>query len=88
MRVLLGILLPIAETDSGTILRYGDIRDAALQAERDRFEFTSAEDLADQWRGFEEQDVAHLIVWPQPYESECLRLVIAAPRNYRAGSGK
>ena len=30
----IGILLPIAETDSGTILRYTDIRDAALQAER------------------------------------------------------
>ena len=26
-----GILLPIAETDSGTILRYSNIRDAALQ---------------------------------------------------------
>ena len=25
--------------------------------------------LADEWRGFEEQGVAHLIVWPQPYES-------------------
>ena len=33
-----GILLPIAETDSGTILRYGAIRDAALQAERDQFD--------------------------------------------------
>ena len=29
-----GILLPSAETDSGAILRYGAIRDAALQAER------------------------------------------------------
>jgi len=36
--VKVGILLPIAETDSGTILRYGAIRDAALQAERDRFD--------------------------------------------------
>ncbi|MCD6032855.1 MAG: hypothetical protein K0S78_5037, partial [Thermomicrobiales bacterium] len=34
----IGILLPIAETDSGTILRYGAIRDAALQAERDRYD--------------------------------------------------
>ena len=34
----IGILLPNAETDSGTILRYKDIRDAALQAERDRFD--------------------------------------------------
>ncbi len=33
-----GILLPSAETDSGTILRYGAIRDAALQAERDQFD--------------------------------------------------
>ena len=37
---------------------------------------------------FEEQGVAHLIVWPQPYESECLQLVTAALRNYRAGSGQ
>src|SRR5215213_3264089 len=51
-----------------------------------RFNFSSAEDLADEWRRFEEQDVAHLIVWPQPYESECLQLVTAALRNYRAGS--
>ena len=34
----IGIMLPIAETDRGTILRYRDIRDAALQAERDRFD--------------------------------------------------
>ena len=33
-----GILLPIAETDSGTILRYGEIREAALQVERDQFD--------------------------------------------------
>jgi alkanesulfonate monooxygenase SsuD/methylene tetrahydromethanopterin reductase-like flavin-dependent oxidoreductase (luciferase family) len=53
-----------------------------------RFAFTSAEDLADEWRAFEEQGVAHLIVWPQPYESECLQLVTAALRNYRTGSGQ
>jgi alkanesulfonate monooxygenase SsuD/methylene tetrahydromethanopterin reductase-like flavin-dependent oxidoreductase (luciferase family) len=53
-----------------------------------RFTFTSAEDLADQWRGFEAQGVTHLIVWPQPYESERLQLVTAALRNYRAGSGR
>jgi alkanesulfonate monooxygenase SsuD/methylene tetrahydromethanopterin reductase-like flavin-dependent oxidoreductase (luciferase family) len=53
-----------------------------------RFEFTSPVDLADEWRGFEEQGVAHLIVWPQPYESECLQLVTAALRNYRTGSGQ
>ena len=53
-----------------------------------RFAFASAEDLADEWRGFEDQGVAHLIVWPQPYESECLKLVTAALRNYRAGSGR
>jgi alkanesulfonate monooxygenase SsuD/methylene tetrahydromethanopterin reductase-like flavin-dependent oxidoreductase (luciferase family) len=53
-----------------------------------RFEFTSAEDLAGEWQQFEEQGVAHLIVWPQPYESDCLQLVTAALRNYRAGSGQ
>jgi alkanesulfonate monooxygenase SsuD/methylene tetrahydromethanopterin reductase-like flavin-dependent oxidoreductase (luciferase family) len=53
-----------------------------------RFEFTSAEDLAGEWQQFEEQGVAHLIVWPQPYESNCLQLVTAALRNYRAGSGQ
>jgi alkanesulfonate monooxygenase SsuD/methylene tetrahydromethanopterin reductase-like flavin-dependent oxidoreductase (luciferase family) len=36
--VKVGILLPIAETDSGSMLRYGDIRAAALQAERDQFD--------------------------------------------------
>jgi alkanesulfonate monooxygenase SsuD/methylene tetrahydromethanopterin reductase-like flavin-dependent oxidoreductase (luciferase family) len=53
-----------------------------------RFEFTSAEDLAGEWQQFKEQGVAHLIVWPQPYESECLQLVTAALRNYRVGSGQ
>jgi alkanesulfonate monooxygenase SsuD/methylene tetrahydromethanopterin reductase-like flavin-dependent oxidoreductase (luciferase family) len=53
-----------------------------------RFEFTSAEELAGEWQQFEEQSVAHLIVWPQPYESECLQLATAALRNYRAGSGQ
>jgi alkanesulfonate monooxygenase SsuD/methylene tetrahydromethanopterin reductase-like flavin-dependent oxidoreductase (luciferase family) len=53
-----------------------------------RFEFTSAEELAGEWQQFEEQGVAHLIVWPQPYESECLQLATAALRNYRAGSGQ
>jgi alkanesulfonate monooxygenase SsuD/methylene tetrahydromethanopterin reductase-like flavin-dependent oxidoreductase (luciferase family) len=53
-----------------------------------RFEFTSAEDLAGEWQQFKEQGVAHLIVWPQPYESECVQLVTAALRNYRVGSGQ
>jgi alkanesulfonate monooxygenase SsuD/methylene tetrahydromethanopterin reductase-like flavin-dependent oxidoreductase (luciferase family) len=53
-----------------------------------RFAFTSAESLAGEWRGFEEQGVAHLIVWPQPCEGECLQLVTAALRNYRAGSAQ
>lgn len=34
----IGILLPIAETDSGTILRYKQVRDAALHLERDQFD--------------------------------------------------
>ncbi|MGH2614405.1 MAG: LLM class flavin-dependent oxidoreductase [Thermomicrobiales bacterium] len=34
----IGILLPIAETDLGTMLRYREIRDAALQLERDQFD--------------------------------------------------
>jgi alkanesulfonate monooxygenase SsuD/methylene tetrahydromethanopterin reductase-like flavin-dependent oxidoreductase (luciferase family) len=50
-----------------------------------RFAFTSAEDVAEQWRAFEEQGVAHLIVWPQPYDDACLQLVTAALQNYRAG---
>ena len=53
-----------------------------------RFEFTSAEDLASEWRGCAEQGVAHLIVWPQPYESECLQLVTAALRSYSDRSGQ
>jgi len=53
-----------------------------------RFEFSSAEDLAGEWRAFEEQGVVHLIVWPQPFEGECLQLVTGALRNYRVGSGQ
>jgi alkanesulfonate monooxygenase SsuD/methylene tetrahydromethanopterin reductase-like flavin-dependent oxidoreductase (luciferase family) len=51
-----------------------------------RFAFNSAEDLAGEWRSFQEQGVAHLIVWPQPFANECLKLVTAALRSYRAGS--
>lgn len=53
-----------------------------------RFEFTSAEDLAGAWRAFEEQGVAHLIVWPQPYEDACVQLATDALRIYRAGSSQ
>ena len=53
-----------------------------------RYEFTSAEVLADEWRAFEEQGVTHLIVWPQPYDDACLQLVTMALRNYRAGSSQ
>jgi alkanesulfonate monooxygenase SsuD/methylene tetrahydromethanopterin reductase-like flavin-dependent oxidoreductase (luciferase family) len=55
------------------------------ESDRDRrFEFPSAEVLADQWRAFEEQGVAHLIVWPQPFDGACVQLVTEALRNYRA----
>ncbi len=53
-----------------------------------RFEFTSGEALADEWRGFEEQGVNHLIVWPQPFDDACLQLVTAGLRHYRAGSSQ
>ena len=47
-----GIMLPIAETDSGTILRYGEIREAALQAERDQFDSVwIADHLLFEWDG-------------------------------------
>jgi alkanesulfonate monooxygenase SsuD/methylene tetrahydromethanopterin reductase-like flavin-dependent oxidoreductase (luciferase family) len=61
-------------------------RDPDESASTGRFSFTSAEDLADEWRGFEELGVAHLIVWPQPFDRECLQLVTAALHDYRAGS--
>ncbi|MDF3043307.1 MAG: hypothetical protein K0Q71_6013 [Thermomicrobiales bacterium] len=53
-----------------------------------RFRFTSAEALADEWRGFAEQGVTHLIIWPQPYDDACVQLVTSALRRYRAGSGQ
>ena len=63
-------------------------QDRGVSKNTERFEFESAEVLADEWRGFEEQGVAHLIVWPQPYDGACLQLVTAALRDYRAGSGQ
>jgi len=53
-----------------------------------RFRFTSPEVLADEWRTFEEQGVAHLIISPHSYDSTCLQLVTSALRNYRAGSSQ
>jgi alkanesulfonate monooxygenase SsuD/methylene tetrahydromethanopterin reductase-like flavin-dependent oxidoreductase (luciferase family) len=53
-----------------------------------RFEFTSSEVLADEWRSFEEQGVTHLIVWPQPYDDACLQLVTTALPKYRARSSQ
>jgi alkanesulfonate monooxygenase SsuD/methylene tetrahydromethanopterin reductase-like flavin-dependent oxidoreductase (luciferase family) len=50
--VKVGILMPIAETDCGTILRYKDIRDAALQVERDWFDSIWIVDhLLFEWNG-------------------------------------
>ena len=53
-----------------------------------RFQFASAEVLADEWRAFEKQGVAHLIISPQSYDSKSLRLLTTALRNYRAGSSQ
>ncbi len=48
----IGILLPIAETDRGKTLRYRDIRDAALQVERDGFDSIWIVDhLLFEWEG-------------------------------------
>ena len=48
----IGILLPVAETDDGTVPRYADIRGAALRAERDRFDSVwIADHLLFQWDG-------------------------------------
>ena len=54
----------------------------------ERFEFVTPDALANEWRLFEEQAVGHLIVWPQPYDANCLNLVTAALRIYRNGSGE
>jgi alkanesulfonate monooxygenase SsuD/methylene tetrahydromethanopterin reductase-like flavin-dependent oxidoreductase (luciferase family) len=62
------------------------MRDREESDSASRYEFTSAEVLADEWRAFEGQGVAHLIVWPQPYDDACLQLVTTALRNYRSGS--
>jgi alkanesulfonate monooxygenase SsuD/methylene tetrahydromethanopterin reductase-like flavin-dependent oxidoreductase (luciferase family) len=53
-----------------------------------RYEFASAEVLANEWRAFAEQGITHLIVWPQPYDDACLQLDTTALRNYRAGSSQ
>lgn len=53
-----------------------------------RFAFADPKSLVDEWRGFAEQGVGHLILWPQPFEAECLNLVTAALCNYRDRSGR
>lgn len=53
----------------------------------ERFSFGSPEELATEWREFEAQGVRHLIVWPTPYDSQCLERVTAALRSYRDGTG-
>jgi alkanesulfonate monooxygenase SsuD/methylene tetrahydromethanopterin reductase-like flavin-dependent oxidoreductase (luciferase family) len=52
----------------------------------ERFEFATPADLAGAWRAFADQEVAHLIVWPTPYTTECLERVTAALSAYRDGS--
>lgn len=54
----------------------------------ERFMFATPEDLASEWREFVGQRVRHLIVWPTPYDSECLERVTAALRIYRDGNGR
>ena len=62
--------------------------DADTDERGKRFEFTSPDALAEEWRSLENQGVGHLIVWPQPYDAGCLTLVTAALRIYRNGSGE
>jgi alkanesulfonate monooxygenase SsuD/methylene tetrahydromethanopterin reductase-like flavin-dependent oxidoreductase (luciferase family) len=77
------------EVTVGQIVATPDTNDDRDETESARrFQFDSAEVLADEWRGFEEQGVGHLIVWPQPYEGACLQLVTAALRSYRPGSSQ
>ena len=63
-------------------------RDADADERGERFEFASSDALAEEWRLFESQGVGHLIVWPQPYDADCLNLVTTALRIYRDGSGE
>jgi alkanesulfonate monooxygenase SsuD/methylene tetrahydromethanopterin reductase-like flavin-dependent oxidoreductase (luciferase family) len=54
--------------------------------ETDRFLFADASSLAAEWSNFASQGVRHLIVWPTPYDPECLAQVTEALRTYRGGT--
>ena len=49
----------------------------------ERFSFATPDDLAKEWREFQAQGVRHLIVWPMPYDDDCLERVTSALRTYR-----
>ena len=51
----------------------------------ERFEFATPAALAAEWRAYEQQGVGHLIVWPTPFDAQCVDSVTAALRAYRAG---
>ncbi len=51
----------------------------------ERFEFATPDDLVTEWRAFAEQGVKHLILYPTPYDSQCLDAITAAFRMYRDG---
>jgi alkanesulfonate monooxygenase SsuD/methylene tetrahydromethanopterin reductase-like flavin-dependent oxidoreductase (luciferase family) len=76
------------ELTVGQIVTFpGLSNDDDFSGEGERFVFASADELADSWREFASQGVRHLIVWPMPYDPQCLAGVTAALRNYRDGTG-
>jgi hypothetical protein len=76
------------ELTVGQIVTFpGLSNDDDFSGEGERFVFDSADELADSWREFASQGVRHLIVWPMPYDPQCLAGVTAALRNYRDGTG-
>jgi alkanesulfonate monooxygenase SsuD/methylene tetrahydromethanopterin reductase-like flavin-dependent oxidoreductase (luciferase family) len=71
----------------GQIVTFPGLADEEdIRGGSERFMFNAPDELAAEWRNFATQGVEHMIVWPTPYDSQCLERVTTALRIYRDGT--
>ena len=75
------------EITVGQMVTFPGLTEGSDAAERmAKYTFSSADELAAEFRAFAAQGVGHLILWPIPYAPECLDQVTAALNLFRQES--
>jgi probable F420-dependent oxidoreductase len=72
------------EISVGQIVTFPGLAERAeLPRESERFAFSGPEALVEEWNAFAAQGVAHLVIWPMPFNEGCVASITAALRLYR-----